>query len=70
MKPTENAAPVSRLQGFAGLTPKVGAVVVALATVQLATGFYRTVSSGHALFPDGMRRAALQRISGPIIAVT
>lgn len=53
MKPTESAAPVSRLQGFVGLTPGVGAVVVVIAVVQLAIGFYRTVSEGHALFPDG-----------------
>ncbi|MEU1490520.1 bifunctional diguanylate cyclase/phosphodiesterase [Streptomyces sp. NPDC005776] len=67
MKPTENAAPVSRLQGFAGLTPKVGAVVVALATVQLATGFYRTLSSGHALFPDGRAGWSLAVLTGIVV---
>ncbi|TXS38299.1 putative bifunctional diguanylate cyclase/phosphodiesterase [Streptomyces sp. OR43] len=67
MKPTENAAPVSRLQGFTGLTPKVGAVVVAVATVQLATGFYRTVSSGHALFPDGRAGWSLAVLTGIVV---
>ena len=38
MKPTESAAPESRLQGFRGRMPKVGAAVVLIATVQLATG--------------------------------
>ncbi|MFF3261563.1 putative bifunctional diguanylate cyclase/phosphodiesterase [Streptomyces sp. NPDC002932] len=67
MKPTENAAPVSRLQGFAGLTPKVGIVVVALATVQLATGFYRTVSGGHAIFPDGKAGWSLAVLTGIVV---
>ncbi|MGN5633594.1 putative bifunctional diguanylate cyclase/phosphodiesterase [Streptomyces sp. AC154] len=67
MKPTENAAPVSRLQGFAGLTPKVGIVVVALATVQLATGSYRTVSGGHAIFPDGKAGWSLAVLTGIVV---
>lgn len=51
MKPTESAAPVSRLQGFVGLTPKVGAVAMAIAVVQIATGFYRTMSEDTRSFP-------------------
>ncbi|WP_455678945.1 putative bifunctional diguanylate cyclase/phosphodiesterase [Streptomyces brevispora] len=67
MKPTENAEPVSRLRGFTGLTPKVGAAVVALATVQLATGFYRTVSGGHALFPEGTAGWSLAVLTGIVV---
>lgn len=67
MKPTESAAPVSRLQGFVGLTPKVGAVVIAIAVVQIATGFYRTVSEGHALFPDGRAGWSLAVLTGIIV---
>lgn len=67
MKPTESAAPVSRLQGFVGLTPQVGAVIVAIAVVQLATGFYRTVSEGHALFPDGSAGWSLAVLTGIVV---
>lgn len=67
MKPTESAAPVSRLQGFAGLTSKVGAVVVAVAAVQLATGFYRTVHDGHALFPAGTAGWSLALLTGIVV---
>ncbi|MFF7573553.1 putative bifunctional diguanylate cyclase/phosphodiesterase [Streptomyces sp. NPDC008061] len=67
MKPTESTAPVSRLQGFLGLMPKVGAAVVLVATVQLATGFYRTVSAGHALFPNGAAGWSLAVLTGIIV---
>ncbi|MFF8716313.1 putative bifunctional diguanylate cyclase/phosphodiesterase [Streptomyces sp. NPDC015184] len=67
MKPTESAATVSRLQGFVGLTPKVGAVFVVIAVAQLATGFYRTVSEGRALFPDGEPGWALALLTGIIV---
>ncbi|WP_405750219.1 bifunctional diguanylate cyclase/phosphodiesterase [Streptomyces sp. NBC_00012] len=67
MKPTESAAPVSRLQGFVGLTPKVGAVAIVIAVVQIATGFYRTVSEGHALFPDGEAGWSLAALTGIIV---
>ncbi|MFD4033549.1 putative bifunctional diguanylate cyclase/phosphodiesterase [Streptomyces sp. NPDC058637] len=67
MEPTESAAPVSRLQGFAGLTSNVGAVVVAVAAVQLATGSYRTVRDGHALFPDGTAGWSLALLTGIIV---
>ncbi|MEU5655676.1 bifunctional diguanylate cyclase/phosphodiesterase [Streptomyces sp. NPDC047737] len=67
MEPTESAAPVSRLQGFVGLTSRVGAVVVAVAAVQLATGFYRTVRDGHALFPDGTAGWSLALLTGVIV---
>ncbi|MET9659812.1 bifunctional diguanylate cyclase/phosphodiesterase, partial [Streptomyces sp. NPDC006510] len=67
MKPTESAAPVSRLQGFVGLTPKVGAVAIVIAVIQIATGFYRTVSEGHALFPDGKAGWSLAVLTGIIV---
>ncbi|MEU8673241.1 bifunctional diguanylate cyclase/phosphodiesterase [Streptomyces sp. NPDC048560] len=67
MKPTESASPVSRLQGFVGLTPRVGAVVVAIAAIQLATGFYRTVQDRHALFPDGTAGWSLALLTGIIV---
>ncbi|MEU2248085.1 bifunctional diguanylate cyclase/phosphodiesterase [Streptomyces sp. NPDC019224] len=67
MKPTESAAPVSRLQGFVGPAPTVGAVVVALATVQLATGFYHALSRGHALFPDGRAGWSLAVLTGIVV---
>lgn len=67
MKPTESAATVSRLQGFVGLTSKVGAVVVGVATIQLATGFYRTVRDGEALFPDGAVGWSLALLTGIIV---
>ncbi len=67
MKPTESAAPVARLQGFVGPAPKVGAVVVGLATLQLATGFYRALSHGHALFPDGRAGWSLAVLTGIVV---
>ncbi|WP_406145777.1 putative bifunctional diguanylate cyclase/phosphodiesterase [Streptomyces sp. NBC_01012] len=67
MKPTESAAPVSRLQGFVGLTSKVGAVVVAVAAVLLAAGFYRTIHDGRALFPAGTAGWSLAVLTGIIV---
>ncbi|MFJ6017091.1 putative bifunctional diguanylate cyclase/phosphodiesterase [Streptomyces sp. NPDC092952] len=67
MKPTESAAPVSRLQGFVGLAPSVGVVLIAIAAVQIATGFYRTVSASEALFPDGRVGWALAVLTGIIV---
>ncbi|MFJ4499321.1 putative bifunctional diguanylate cyclase/phosphodiesterase [Streptomyces sp. NPDC088864] len=67
MKPTESAAPVTRLQGFAGPVPQVGAVVVVLAAGQLATGFYRALSEGHALFPDGRAGWSLAVLTGIVV---
>ncbi|EHM25377.1 putative phosphodiesterase [Streptomyces sp. W007] len=67
MKPTESAAPVSRLQGFVGLTPPVGAAVVGIAAVLLAVGSYRTVQQGHALFPDGAVGWSLAVLTGIIV---
>ncbi|PZT76873.1 MULTISPECIES: putative bifunctional diguanylate cyclase/phosphodiesterase [unclassified Streptomyces] len=67
MKPTESAAPVTRLQGFVGPAPQVGAVVVALAAVQLATGFYRALSEGRALFPDGRAGWSLAVLTGIVV---
>ncbi|WP_405692328.1 putative bifunctional diguanylate cyclase/phosphodiesterase [Streptomyces sp. NBC_01185] len=67
MNPTESAATVSRLQGFVGLTSKVGAVVVAVAAVQLAAGFYRTVADGRALFPAGTAGWSLAVLTGIIV---
>ncbi|HEY9437510.1 MAG TPA: GGDEF domain-containing protein, partial [Streptomyces sp.] len=67
MKPTESAAPVSRMRSFVGLTPRVGAVVVAVAVLQLAAGFYRTVSEGRALFPNGTAGWSLAVLTGLIV---
>ncbi|MGC4945118.1 putative bifunctional diguanylate cyclase/phosphodiesterase [Streptomyces sp. DT224] len=67
MRPTESAAPVARLQGFSGPAPKVGAVVLALATVQLATGFSHALSQGRALFPDGRAGWSLAVLTGIVV---
>lgn len=67
MKPTESAAPVSRLQGFVGLTTPVGAAVIAIAALLLAVGFYRTVQDGHALFPDGAAGWSIAVLTGIIV---
>ncbi|MET9924546.1 MULTISPECIES: bifunctional diguanylate cyclase/phosphodiesterase [unclassified Streptomyces] len=67
MKPTESAAPVSRLQGFVGLTTPVGAAVIAIAALLLAAGFYRTVQDGHALFPDGAVGWSIAVLTGIIV---
>ncbi|MFB8101499.1 putative bifunctional diguanylate cyclase/phosphodiesterase [Streptomyces sp. NPDC056007] len=67
MKPTESAAPVSRLQGFVGLTSPVGAAVIAIAALLLAAGFYRTVQDGQALFPDGAVGWSLAVLTGIIV---
>ncbi|MFG2920122.1 putative bifunctional diguanylate cyclase/phosphodiesterase [Streptomyces sp. NPDC048305] len=67
MEPTERAAPVSRPQGFAGHTSSLGAVVVAVAVVVLATGFQRTVAGGHALFPAGTAGWSLALLTGVIV---
>ncbi|MDW4898813.1 bifunctional diguanylate cyclase/phosphodiesterase [Streptomyces californicus] len=67
MKPTESAAPVSRLRGFAGLTPPVGAVVVAIAALLLAVGSYRAVQRGDALFPDGAVGWSFAVLTGIIV---
>ncbi|MEV1044784.1 bifunctional diguanylate cyclase/phosphodiesterase [Streptomyces sp. NPDC049916] len=67
MKPTESAAPVSRLRGFAGLTPPLGAAVVGTAALLLAAGFYRTVRDGHALFPDGRVGWSLAVLTGIVV---
>ncbi|WP_097901234.1 putative bifunctional diguanylate cyclase/phosphodiesterase [Streptomyces sp. b94] len=67
MKPTESAAPVSQLRGFAGLTPPVGAVIVAIAALLLAVGSYRTVQRGDALFPDGAVGWSFAVLTGIIV---
>ena len=67
MKPTESAAPVSRLQGFVGLTSPVGAAVIGIAALLLAAGFYRTVQDGHALFPDGTVGWSIAVLTGIIV---
>ncbi|WP_432150409.1 putative bifunctional diguanylate cyclase/phosphodiesterase [Streptomyces sp. bgisy029] len=67
MKPTESAAPVSRLRGFVGLTTPVGAAVIAIAALLLAVGFYRTVQDGHALFPDGAAGWSIAVLTGIIV---
>ncbi|MFI1184926.1 putative bifunctional diguanylate cyclase/phosphodiesterase [Streptomyces californicus] len=67
MKPTESAAPVSRVRGFAGLTPPVGAVVVAIAALLLAVGSYRTVQQGDALFPGGAVGWSFALLTGIVV---
>ncbi|WP_442809528.1 putative bifunctional diguanylate cyclase/phosphodiesterase [Streptomyces sp. NBC_01335] len=67
MKPTESAAPVPRMQGFAGLTPKVGVLLVALAGIQLVMGLGRDLHDGDALFPDGTAGWSLAVLTGVIV---
>ncbi|MFJ4824112.1 putative bifunctional diguanylate cyclase/phosphodiesterase [Streptomyces bacillaris] len=67
MKPTESAAPVSRLQGFVGLTSPVGAAAIGIAALLLAAGLYHAVRDGHALFPDGAVGWSLAVLTGIIV---
>ncbi|MFG3494705.1 putative bifunctional diguanylate cyclase/phosphodiesterase [Streptomyces sp. NPDC047928] len=70
MKPTESAAPVSRPRAyvaFAGIASRLPAVVAALAALALATGFYRAVRDGHALFPGGVTGWSLAVLSGIVV---
>ncbi|MFE2382789.1 putative bifunctional diguanylate cyclase/phosphodiesterase [Streptomyces misionensis] len=67
MEPTESVAPVSRLQGFVGLTSPVGAAAIGIATLLLAAGFYHAVRDGHALFPDGAVGWSLALLTGIIV---
>ncbi|WP_069170546.1 putative bifunctional diguanylate cyclase/phosphodiesterase [Streptomyces griseus] len=67
MEPTEGAARVARLQGFAGVTPKVGTLVVAAAALQLTAGLYRTLRDGEALFPAGTAGWSLALLTGIVV---
>ncbi|WP_236239831.1 bifunctional diguanylate cyclase/phosphodiesterase [Streptomyces sp. CC228A] len=74
MKPTESADPVARPRPYApvgaacaGLVAQLPAIVVALAAVALATGFYRAVSHGHALFPGGATGWSLAVLTGIVV---
>lgn len=70
MKPTESAARVSRPRGretFVGITSGLPGVVVGVAAVVLATGFYRALSTGHGLFPDGAAGWSLAILTGLIV---
>ncbi|MFB7372685.1 putative bifunctional diguanylate cyclase/phosphodiesterase [Streptomyces sp. NPDC056222] len=70
MKPTESAAPVSRPRGretFVGITSGLPGVVVGIAAVVLATGFYRALSTGHGLFPGGAAGWSLAVLTGFIV---
>ncbi|MFD7337955.1 putative bifunctional diguanylate cyclase/phosphodiesterase [Streptomyces violascens] len=67
MKPTESTAPAVRLRGFTGFSSRLTAVVTGLAGVVLATGFYRAVQHGDALFPGGTTGWSLAVLTGIIV---
>ncbi|MEU2179982.1 putative bifunctional diguanylate cyclase/phosphodiesterase [Streptomyces thermolilacinus] len=74
MKPTESADPVARPRTRAGcaaacegVLARLPAVVVTLAAIALATGFYRAVSDGHALFPGGTTGWSLAVLTGIVV---
>ena len=70
MKPTESAAPASRLQRLArarAARDQCGAAVCRSPLVSSATGVYRTLSDGHALFPGGAVGWSLAVLTGIIV---
>ncbi|GAA4899483.1 putative bifunctional diguanylate cyclase/phosphodiesterase [Streptomyces coeruleoprunus] len=74
MKPTESAAPVSRPRArqavtaaCAGLQARLPVIVVALAGITLASGFYGAVRHGHALFPSGTTGWSLAVLTGIVV---
>ncbi len=76
MKPTESADPVARPRARARagcaaardrVLARLPAVVVTLAGIALASGFYRAVSQGHALFPGGTTGWSLAVLTGIVV---
>ncbi|MEU2433363.1 bifunctional diguanylate cyclase/phosphodiesterase [Streptomyces sp. NPDC007861] len=70
MKPTESAAPVSRMRGFpgfAGIAAGMPFVIVGLAAVVLTTGVVSAVREGRALFPGGAGGWSLAVLTGIIV---
>ncbi|UUN29310.1 bifunctional diguanylate cyclase/phosphodiesterase [Streptomyces sp. FIT100] len=70
MKPTESAAPVSRMRGFpgfAGIAAGMPFVIIGLAAVVLTTGVVSAVREGRALFPGGAGGWSLAVLTGIIV---
>ncbi|MEU1666597.1 bifunctional diguanylate cyclase/phosphodiesterase [Streptomyces sparsogenes] len=65
MKPTESAAPASRLRRL--LLPALPAAAVAMAAFALGIGVFRVLDAGHALFPDGTVGWSLAVLTGIIV---
>ncbi|MFI0779222.1 putative bifunctional diguanylate cyclase/phosphodiesterase [Streptomyces sp. NPDC021212] len=65
MKPTESAAPASRLRRV--LLPALPAAAVAMAAFALGIGVFRVLDAGHALFPGGTVGWSLAVLTGIIV---
>ncbi|MEV5595018.1 bifunctional diguanylate cyclase/phosphodiesterase [Streptomyces sp. NPDC052496] len=65
MKPTDSAAPASRLRRL--VVPALPAAVVLMAGTALAAGVIRTLGAGRALFPEGAVGWALAILTGVIV---
>ncbi|MEU4200331.1 bifunctional diguanylate cyclase/phosphodiesterase [Streptomyces sp. NPDC045470] len=65
MKPTDSAAPASRLRRL--VVPALPATVVLMAGTALAAGVIRTLGTGRALFPEGAVGWALAILTGVIV---
>ncbi|MEU2208519.1 EAL domain-containing protein [Streptomyces hygroscopicus] len=65
MKPTESAAPASRLRR--AVLPALPAAAVAMAAFALGIGVFRVLDAGNALFPDGTVGWSLAVLTGIIV---
>ncbi|MFB1042807.1 putative bifunctional diguanylate cyclase/phosphodiesterase [Streptomyces chrestomyceticus] len=65
MKPTDSAAPASRLRRL--VVPALPAAVVLVAGTALGAGVIRTLGAGRALFPEGAVGWALAILTGVIV---
>lgn len=65
MKPTESAAPASRLRRV--VLPALPAAAVAMAAFALGIGVFRVLDAGNALFPDGTVGWSLAVLTGIIV---
>ncbi|MGW8400265.1 GGDEF-domain containing protein, partial [Streptomyces lydicus] len=65
MKPTDSAAPASRLRRL--VVPALPATIVTVASLALATGVIRTLGEGDALFPGGSVGWSLAILTGVIV---
>ncbi|OPF72599.1 GGDEF-domain containing protein [Streptomyces antioxidans] len=68
MKPTESAAPASRLpRAVLPVLPALPAAAVAMAAFALGIGVFRVLDAGNALFPDGTVGWSLAVLTGIIV---
>ncbi|WP_432253266.1 putative bifunctional diguanylate cyclase/phosphodiesterase [Streptomyces sp. HNM1019] len=68
MKPTESAAPASRLpRAVLPVLPALPAAAVAMAAFALGIGVFRVLDAGNALYPDGTVGWSLAVLTGIIV---